>query len=215
MECVVLGQEEINPGNLITCRIHLSQTSIAKLSAPAENSPNKEDDQESDDDDEEVAVEFDEDGNMMTGDDRSAPRLKALLKSPLTVVPLAHTPRFPLEKRPTWWVAVCTHSGGDFVVPPQRIVDFVERKRTVTVQFAGPRQAGTVPLAIHVRSDAILGADIEMPCSFRVTPARTPATTSASVGKESVQQEEESDAEISDGVEKAPDDEGSSSSDAE
>ena len=117
--------------------------------------------------------EFDEDGNLISHEDvASKKRLRALdpLSNPN---PPVHAAYFPLDKRPSWWVCLCSVDFHAAICPPFRLHDLVDNK-TVTLQFAAPKQPGHVRLAVLVKSDSLIGADVERKCSFQMVQEKEP-----------------------------------------
>jgi translocation protein SEC63 len=102
------------------------------------------DDEESGDED-----EFDEQGNT---------KVKKEDDDGTGGLPLAHTPYYPNEKKPYWWIL------GDpkvnrILVPPRKVTDIVDEK-TIRVPFAGPPKPGTYTFSLFVKSDTYAGTDI-------------------------------------------------------
>ena len=161
----------MHPDNIVTCLIRLKQrTTLEYVNSKNEKEVEKtvvgvEEEAET--------FEFDEDGNFIKHEDpASKKRLRALdpLSNPN---PPVHAPYFPLDKRPSWWVCLCSVDLNDAICPPLRLHDLVDNK-TVTLQFAAPRQHGNVRLAILVKSDSLIGADVEHKCSFQVVQEKEP-----------------------------------------
>ena len=152
----VLGQDSIHPGNIVTCLIRLKLRKGTSGEAKEEANLIEETLEQ---------FEWDEDGQMVEKKAASSP--DDLLTNPN---PPVHAPYFPVDKRPSWWVCLCSVSGRDAICPPKRIHDLTDTK-TVTLQFPAPRDTGLMQLAVLVKSDSILGADLDMRCNFRVTDA--------------------------------------------
>lgn len=174
----MLGQDAIHPENIVTCQIRL------RLGNADQPIPSAEQQQGTKEVEEEAeSFEFDEDGVLIEHEQSSSPRLRAL--EPLVNPnPPVHAPHFPVDKRPSWWVILCTADMSSAIVPPIRLHDMSGR-RTVPLQFPAPHHAGAVKLAVLVRSDSLLGTDQERKVVLTITPR--PASKD---GKETSEEED-------------------------
>jgi translocation protein SEC63 len=74
-------------------------------------------------------------------------------------LPLAHTPYYPNEKKPYWWIFLGDPKVNRILVPPRKVTDIVDEK-TIRVPFAGPPKPGTYTFSLFVKSDTYAGTDI-------------------------------------------------------
>lgn len=159
----ILGQEHITPGGLITCQVLLSleypSLEDASTAEPAE--PGKTGIALPDEDDVQT-FEFDEDGNLI--DDPS----KKVVGQETNPRPI-YCPHFATVKRPYWWVGLMNRNNTNLITTPVKVTDLVDRK-TVTLQLPAPPKPMNVTIKLVVRSDAVIGADIEKEVSFTVHP---------------------------------------------
>lgn len=64
----------------------------------------------------------------------------------------------PQEKQTGWWVVLTVPHMGSVVTKPIKITDLKD-ERTVRLVFYGPREPGTMQMAVFLRSDAYQGCD--------------------------------------------------------
>lgn len=163
-EFKMLGQEQVNPGGLVTCLINLELVTFGKLKERLD-SANKQEDTTDSEAEGPIAFEFDEDGNITEGGKvRFATQDEVLNR----LAPV-HAPYFPVDKRPGWWVILMTRNMSHMVAPPVRVNDLIDRK-TVSLQFAAPPRPGKYPFTLIVRSDCLLGIDIQREVDLNVVP---------------------------------------------
>ncbi|RKP23106.1 Sec63 Brl domain-containing protein [Syncephalis pseudoplumigaleata] len=81
--------------------------------------------------------------------------------------PPAHTPYFPLNKRPAWWVVLGDLRSNGIVASPITITDLVG-DREVKIQFQAPARVGHYPFTVFVKSDTYLGCDARMDVRLQV-----------------------------------------------
>ena len=157
------------PGNIVTCLIRLRQRTTLEYV----NSKDEKDEVPVNVEEEAETFEFDEDGNLIEhGDPASKKRLRALdpLSNPNPPVHAAH---FPLDKRPSWWVCICSADLSTPICAPLRLHDLVDNK-TVALQLSAPSQHGNMRVAVLIKSDSLIGADVERKCSFQIVQEREP-----------------------------------------
>ncbi|SAM06085.1 hypothetical protein [Absidia glauca] len=136
----VIGDKIITTGAIITFVLKLKNGQVQSVEAEEASG-----DEESGDED-----EFDEQGNtkVKKEDDDGAGGL-----------PLAHTPYYPNEKKPYWWIFLGDPKVNRILVPPRKVTDIVDEK-TIRVPFAGPPKPGTYTFSLFVKSDTYAGTDI-------------------------------------------------------
>ncbi|KAK9768618.1 secretory subunit [Basidiobolus ranarum] len=136
----VIGDEVITTGAIVTCVVKLSLTS-ARYQAEHKSSEEKEAD-ESDDEDE----------HHHHHHDKETENLK-----PIRI----HSPYFPLDKRPFWWVIICDAKGNRIILPFTKVRNLsFDHKETVKFQFQAPPRAGNYPFTVFVKSDSQVGTDL-------------------------------------------------------
>ncbi|KAI7863787.1 Sec63 Brl domain-containing protein [Spinellus fusiger] len=72
---------------------------------------------------------------------------------------LAHSPYYPGEKKPYWWIFLGDPKVNRILVPPRKVTDIVD-VHTIRIPFAGPPKPGTYTFSLFVKSDTYAGADI-------------------------------------------------------
>ncbi|KAI7847056.1 Sec63 Brl domain-containing protein [Circinella umbellata] len=137
----VVGDKIITPGAVVTFVLKL-QNIDAK--SAAENVKDKTTSEDSDD--EELLDD-------VTG------KLKKEEKTEGTL-PLAHTPYYPGEKKPYWWVFLGDPKVNRILVPPKKVTDITD-EQTVQISFPGPPKPGTYTFSLFVKSDTYVGTDIQ------------------------------------------------------
>lgn len=159
----ILGQEHITPSGLITCQVLLSleYPSLEDANAAEVDDAGK-DKAALANEDEVQTFEFDEDGNLI---DDPGKKIVGTETSPRPV----YCPHFATVKRPYWWVGLVNRNNTNLITPPVKVTDLVDRK-TVTLQLPAPPKPMNVTIKLAIRSDAIVGADIEKEVSFTVHP---------------------------------------------
>ncbi|KAI8140677.1 Sec63 Brl domain-containing protein [Fennellomyces sp. T-0311] len=75
-------------------------------------------------------------------------------------LPLAHTPYYPGEKKPYWWVFLGDPKVNRILVPPKKVTD-ITGEQTVQITFPGPPKPGTYTFSLFVKSDTYVGTDIQ------------------------------------------------------
>ncbi|KAF9970315.1 secretory subunit [Actinomortierella ambigua] len=95
-----------------------------------------------------IDSEEDEAGNIQP---RPAPKSKA---------PAVHSPNFPGDKSPYWWVVLGDPKNNRIVVQPTKIADITSESRKVRIQFQAPPRPGSYSFNMYIKSDSVLGSDI-------------------------------------------------------
>ncbi|KAF9159165.1 secretory subunit [Actinomortierella ambigua] len=95
-----------------------------------------------------IDSEEDEVGNIKS---RAKPKSKA---------PVVHSPNFPGDKSPYWWVVLGDPKNNRIVVQPTKIADVTTESRKVRVQFQAPPRPGSYTFNMYIKSDSLLGSDI-------------------------------------------------------
>ncbi|SAM09060.1 hypothetical protein [Absidia glauca] len=144
----VIGDKIITTGAIITFVLKLKNGKVHSIDTEVDSkaTPNDHDDgNDSEDED-----EFDEQGNtkVKKDDDDSKDTL-----------PLAHTPYYPNEKKPYWWIFLGDPKVNRILVPPRKVSDIVDEK-TIRIPFAGPPKPGTYTFSLFVKCDTYAGTDI-------------------------------------------------------
>lgn len=159
----ILGQEQITPGGLITCQalLSLEYPSLEDANAVDMDRAGKEKAPLANEDDVQT-FEFDEDGNLI---DDPGKKIVGQETSPRPV----YCPHFATVKRPYWWIGLVNRNNTNLITSPVRVTDLVDRK-TVTLQLPAPPKPMNVTIKLVVKSDSIIGADVEKEVSFTVHP---------------------------------------------
>jgi translocation protein SEC63 len=170
-EFKMLGQEKVHAGGgLVTCIVNLELTTFGKMKERSvsivSNDEGKKNEEESEG---HIAFEFDEDGNITEG---GKVRF-ATQDEVLTRLAPVHSPYFPVDKRPGWWVVLMTRNMSHMVATPVRVNDLIDRK-SVSFQFAAPPRPGKYPFTLLVRSDCMVGVDIQRDVDLSVVPSAQP-----------------------------------------
>ncbi|KAK3828562.1 MAG: Sec63 Brl domain-containing protein, partial [Benniella sp.] len=151
----VAGDNIITPGSLCTFILKI-QTIFPGENADVEE---EEESKKSDADalfEGEVDSEEDEDGNIK-------PK-----KESTTLVPPAHAPYFPGDKKPYWWIVLGDHKNNRIVVAPAKVTDISSTSRTIRIQFQAPPRPGEYSFNLFVKSDSIVGADVVKQMTLKV-----------------------------------------------
>ncbi|KAI8343707.1 Sec63 Brl domain-containing protein [Chlamydoabsidia padenii] len=142
----VIGDKIITTGAIITFVLKLKNGQVQSIDVKTdENKEIDNNDEESGDED-----EFDEQGNT---------KVKKEDDEGNGTLPLAHTPYYPNEKKPYWWIFLGDPKVNRILVPPRKVTDIVDEK-TIRVPFAGPPKPGTYTFSLFVKSDTYAGTDI-------------------------------------------------------
>lgn len=87
----------------------------------------------------------------------------------------AHAPRWPGERKPSWWIVLADEKSNRVVVPPLKITDIPYARlphadadeallehdyRSYKIQFQGPPNVGMFTWKVYVVSDTFVGGDI-------------------------------------------------------
>ncbi|KAI9250438.1 Sec63 Brl domain-containing protein [Phascolomyces articulosus] len=136
----VVGDRIITPGAVVTFVLKLQNTNAVTAEDTKKKSTND------DSDDEELLDE-------VTG------KLKQEEKESGTL-PLAHTPYYPGEKKPYWWVFLGDPKVNRILVSPKKVTDITD-EQTVQISFPGPPKPGTYTFSLFVKSDTYVGTDIQ------------------------------------------------------
>lgn len=162
-EFKMLGQDQVYPSGLVTCMVRLELATFGRLKEKLESA---EPSSSLEDAEGPISIEFDEDGNVSEGGKvRFATQDEVVNR----LAPV-HAPHFPIDKRPGWWVVLMTRNMSHMVSPPVRVNDLIDRK-TVSFQFAAPPRPGKYPFTLIVRSDCMLGLDIQREIDLNVVPS--------------------------------------------
>ncbi|ORX76501.1 DnaJ-domain-containing protein [Basidiobolus meristosporus CBS 931.73] len=144
----VIGDDAITPGAIVTCVVKLNLTS-ARYRAEHPQKPS--DENEGDVSDDEV--------------DRFFAKKDADNLAPTRI----HSPYFPLDKRPFWWVVICDPRGNRIILPPTKVSSLVfDKTETVKFQFQAPQRPGHYPFTVFVKSDSQVGTDIRRDIQLHV-----------------------------------------------
>ncbi|KAI8973324.1 Sec63 Brl domain-containing protein [Mycotypha africana] len=74
-------------------------------------------------------------------------------------LPLGHTPYYPSEKKPCWWIFLGDPKVNRILVPHQKVTDIVDEE-TIKIAFPGPPKPGVYTFSVFVKSDTYSGTDI-------------------------------------------------------
>ncbi|KAG0228389.1 secretory subunit [Actinomortierella wolfii] len=156
----VAGDSIITPGSL--CTFILKARTVAPGDSDEEVEDNdevKKDGVEALFEPTEIDSEEDEDGNVQP---RPAPQSKA---------PAVHSPKFPGDKKPYWWVVLGDPKNNRIVVQPTKIADITSESRKVRIQFQAPPRPGSYSFNMYIKSDSVLGSDIVRELTLHVHDA--------------------------------------------
>ncbi|KAF8306252.1 hypothetical protein DL93DRAFT_2065614 [Clavulina sp. PMI_390] len=95
------------------------------------------------------------------------------------VVPLAHAPHWPTERKPQWWIFLADQKQNRVFVPPMKFSEVPlydpnvpaasqATDRLYKLTFQAPPTAGTLALQVHFVSDSFLGEDIRRSIVLKV-----------------------------------------------
>jgi translocation protein SEC63 len=91
------------------------------------------------------------------------------------VADYAHAPRWPGERKPSWWIVLADEKSNRVVVPPLKITDIPYARlphadadeallehdyRSYKIQFQGPPNVGMFTWKVYIVSDTFVGGDI-------------------------------------------------------
>ncbi|KAF9374905.1 secretory subunit [Podila verticillata] len=107
----------------------------------------------------EVDSEEDEDGNVK-------PK-----KASKNEAPAVHSPYFPGDKKPFWWIVLGDHKNNRIVVAPTKVTDITSGKKTVRIQFQSPPRPGQYSFNLFIKSDSVVGSDIQQDLTLTVLDA--------------------------------------------
>ncbi|KAI8970937.1 Sec63 Brl domain-containing protein [Pilobolus umbonatus] len=92
-------------------------------------------------------------------------------------LPMAHTPYYPGEKKPCWWIFLGDPKVNRILVAPKKVTDIVD-EQTIKVPFPGPPEPGLYTFSLYVKSDTYVGTDIVQDIKLKVhDPADLPDET--------------------------------------
>ncbi|KAG9081434.1 secretory subunit [Ceratobasidium sp. UAMH 11750] len=90
----------------------------------------------------------------------------------------AHAPRWPENRKPSWWVMICNQPGDKVIFGPQKFSDVPEavpgasglsaKGRLYKLQFQSPPNVGTYAFRAVFVSDTFVGDDLAMDLSLTV-----------------------------------------------
>ncbi|KAG9091663.1 secretory subunit [Ceratobasidium sp. 370] len=90
----------------------------------------------------------------------------------------AHAPRWPENRKPSWWVMICNQPGDKVIFGPQKFSDVPEavpgssglsaKGRLYKLQFQSPPNVGTYAFRALFVSDTFVGDDLAMDLSLTV-----------------------------------------------
>ncbi|KAI9316197.1 Sec63 Brl domain-containing protein [Dichotomocladium elegans] len=132
----VVGDKIITPGAVVTL--------ILKLRNMDATIPEKEIKAEEDDGEEEDIL--DDAGNVV-------------IKEENGTLPYAHTPHYPGEKKPYWWIFLGDPKVNRILYAPKKVTDITD-EQTIQITFPGPPKPSTYTFSIYVKSDTYTGTDI-------------------------------------------------------
>ena len=156
----VLGQADVTPGSVVSAQFRVLLTKHTGDAVNVEQNDMEESQLLED------GMEFDEDGNLV-----DLKKTRILADKRVNPSAPVHAPYFPLEKRPFWWVVLANRAVTSLVTLPVKVSDLVPGvPKTVTMQFEAPPKTGTIPLKLIVRSDSLLGADVDVDCELKIVP---------------------------------------------
>ncbi|KAG0342015.1 secretory subunit [Podila humilis] len=153
----VAGDNIITPGSLCTF--------ILKVSAVAPGDPIEEVEKSKSD---KAAVDA-----LFEGDNDSEEDEDGIIKPKKETkasAPAVHSPYFPGEKKPFWWIVLGDHKNNRIVVAPTKVTD-ITTDTTVRIQFQAPPRPGQYSFNLFIKSDSILGSDIQQDLTLTVLDA--------------------------------------------
>ncbi|KAI9478468.1 MAG: Sec63 Brl domain-containing protein [Benjaminiella poitrasii] len=151
----VIGDKIITTGAIITFILKLKNGQVSEVEVASKEKEEEEEEEE----DEAIIVSADEE--------------KKKQKNKKTL-PLAHTPYYPSEKKPCWWIFLGDPKVNRILVPHKKVTDIVDEE-TVKVAFPGPPKPGVYTFSLFVKSDTYVGTDILQDIKLKVhDPADLP-----------------------------------------
>ena len=136
----VIGDNVITPGSIVTFLVKLDARQTGDVVDAISRG---------EDEDESRMTAAEVDSLMMKEDEELLGNGK---------VGFAHAPRFPLNKKPYWWVVFGDLRSNSMITKPERITD-VNGVAYVKYQFQVPPRVGIYPFAVFVKSDTYIGQD--------------------------------------------------------
>lgn len=150
-EFKVIGDKIITTGAIITFILKLKNGEITSVEAEEKKPEIVEEEEEEEEEDEAIISPKDE--KKMA---RNAPQL-----------PMAHTPFYPGEKKPCWWIFLGDPKVNRILVPHKKVTDIVD-EQTIKIPFPGPPKPGVYTFSLYVKSDTYIGTDILQDIKLKV-----------------------------------------------
>lgn len=194
----ILGQENITCSGLVSVTVSIAPSIMEQRSASAEKlneiEPNKDAATEEDSN-----LEIDEDGNIVS---ESATKKKD--EENPALIPNVHSPFFPSERKPGWWILLSVPKANALVAPPVRVLGFAassSKPKSVTMQFVAPSKPGSVMMCVKVISDSVIGVDLTEDIKFEVITEEQDRLKSAAKSKRKNNNEDDDESDSDSGVE--------------
>lgn len=154
----VIGDKIITTGAIITFILKLKNGEVTSVEATNEKQEHEEDSENEDED--EAIIESEEEEKKKQKNAAS--------------LPMAHTPFYPSEKKPCWWIFLGDPKVNRILVPHKKVTDIVD-EQTVKIPFPGPPKPGVYTFSLFVKSDTYVGTDILQDIKLKVQdPADLP-----------------------------------------
>jgi len=157
----VIGERIVTPGAIVQLVVKLRLTPPTALlhERPATPEPTPEERKK------EVREEAEKESAFLTGKEEADTLLPGL-----KTTGYAHSPYWPLRRKPTWWMMIGDQKLNRVIVPPIRIseVPYADTTRApkdyraYKLQFQAPPQVGVYTFQIVFVSDTFVGDDVRM-----------------------------------------------------
>lgn len=142
----VIGDKIITTGAIITFILKLQNGQVTSVETTQEISKLNDDEEEED----EAIVSLEDDK-----------------KDSAKSLPMAHTPYYPGEKKPCWWIFLGDPKVNRILVPHKKVTDIVD-EQTIKIPFPGPPKPGVYTFSLYVKSDTYIGTDILQDIKLKV-----------------------------------------------
>ncbi|KAG2200548.1 hypothetical protein INT47_012334, partial [Mucor saturninus] len=148
----VIGDKIITTGAIITFILKLQNGQVTSVETTQEVAKVDHEEEEEEEEDEAIV-------SSQAEEDKKNKDAKTL--------PMAHTPYYPGEKKPCWWIFLGDPKVNRILVPHKKVTDIVD-EQTVKIPFPGPPKPGVYTFSLYVKSDTYTGTDILQDIKLKV-----------------------------------------------
>lgn len=145
----VIGDKIITTGAIITFILKLQNGEVTSVETTQDVAKANDDEEEEEEEDEAI---------VSPKDDK---------KKDTKSLPMAHTPYYPGEKKPCWWIFLGDPKVNRILVPHKKVTDIVD-EQTIKIPFPGPPKPGVYTFSLYVKSDTYTGTDILQDIKLKV-----------------------------------------------